>query len=429
MRRSTGTHAARQGPSLFLFFLLSFVLSACASLENGTEPETSPTPVAQGTDAELLALAQDAPGFGGMFYAEDGTLNVYVQRGTLDTLSEAALERTFAEYLARPLRGGLSTQNRRELKVVAGEYAFRDLFEWRSQLSLDAQGVVLTDVDERLNRVRVGVEDSEAEAELKAYITAQGIPLDAVVTEQVTPFKVTQSLSDKVRPLVSGLGIETDEVVCTLGFNAVRDGQRGFVTNSHCTDKPGGVERTRYSQGGARVGVEVADPKYTERDGCSKGRRCRLSDSAFVATKGVKRNTDALAATRSQNDMKDPDTTVAKQLDIVRQKETTVSGEKLDKIGRTTGWTYGEVEDTCVTVNVFEGDEDTGRTLLCQDVIAAGAGDGDSGAPVFSYAGDKNKVTLRGIMWGESDGEITFSPIGQIYDELGLPRIDYSEYK
>ena len=312
-------------------------------------------------------------------------------------------------------------QSQRDLNVLKGDYAFRDLLTWRAQLnSLGVEGVVLTDVDERLNRVRVGVKDARAEAEFKARLAEQNIPFGAVVTEEVEPIKVTKSLRSKVRPLVSGVEVGFGDLVCTLGFNAIRDGQKGFVTNSHCTDEAGGTEGTRYTQGGERVGKEVADPKYRESEDCPSGRRCRLSDSAFVAAEDVKRDTDGLAKTDSKKGGRGSDVTITGQLDIAGYEKKTVVGEELDKIGSSTGWTFGEVEETCVSVDVYDEDGDTGLTLLCQDVVFADAYDGDSGAPVFRYAGGGGKVYLRGILWGSGGGTFVFSPVGQIRKELDL---------
>ena len=61
--------------------------------------------------------------------------------------------------------------------------------------------------------------------------------------------------------------------------------------------------------------------------------------------------------------------------------------------------------------------------LRCQDVASsADAQDGDSGAPVFRVApyplnGD---VKLYGILWGEDNNNIAYSPIDQIQYSIEL---------
>jgi hypothetical protein len=50
----------------------------------------------------------------------------------------------------------------------------------------------------------------------------------------------------------------------------------------------------------------------------------------------------------------------------------------------------------------------TDRILLCQDLVLAGSGPGDSGAPVFERVGPR-EVALTGIMWG--GGTIWGAPV------------------
>jgi hypothetical protein len=83
-------------------------------------------------------------------------------------------------------------------------------------------------------------------------------------------------------------------------------------------------------------------------------------------------------------------------------------------VGRTTGWTQGKVTNTCVNVGV------SGTTIvqLCQNLVSARLGAGDSGSPVFK--GSTN-VTLSGILWGgnSSGTQYVYSPISNIEKELG----------
>ena len=91
-------------------------------------------------------------------------------------------------------------------------------------------------------------------------------------------------------------------------------------------------------------------------------------------------------------------------------------GQTVHKIGRTTGWTRGSVSNTCVNVNV----NGTNITQLCQTLVSAGVGAGDSGSPVFRRVGTGSNVTLVGILWGGSGSSLyVFSPISNIETELG----------
>ena len=93
-------------------------------------------------------------------------------------------------------------------------------------------------------------------------------------------------------------------------------------------------------------------------------------------------------------------------------------GATVNKVGRTTGWTAGQVTATCVDVLVLG----SLNADLCQDVVSAGVGAGDSGSAVFAITSG-NDVQLRGILWGGNlDGtSFVYSPIANIEraDELG----------
>jgi hypothetical protein len=79
----------------------------------------------------------------------------------------------------------------------------------------------------------------------------------------------------------------------------------------------------------------------------------------------------------------------------------------------------GPVVETCVDLN----SSGTDRVLLCQDIVLAGAGAGDSGSPVFERVGP-SEVALTGIMWGFGTGAFgeplyAFSAFEHISLELG----------
>jgi hypothetical protein len=114
---------------------------------------------------------------------------------------------------------------------------------------------------------------------------------------------------------------------------------------------------------------------------------------------------------------------VAEPFTIARQANTaTLFSGTLHKVGRTTGWTSGNVVGSCMTVNV----SGSNIALLCQTLvqnsgvqIVAG---GDSGSPVFQRISvDDDNVELVGILWGgSSSGDLfVFSPLKNIQEELG----------
>jgi hypothetical protein len=98
----------------------------------------------------------------------------------------------------------------------------------------------------------------------------------------------------------------------------------------------------------------------------------------------------------------------------IAHEGTAVVGQAVSKVGRTTGWTRGPVSATCVNVNV----NGSNITQLCQTLVSAGVGGGDSGSPAFRGTG--SNVTLLGILWGGSGSNLfVYSPMANIESELG----------
>jgi len=100
---------------------------------------------------------------------------------------------------------------------------------------------------------------------------------------------------------------------------------------------------------------------------------------------------------------------------------TSVENDVLDKIGRTSGWTWGVVTETCEDI----AGESKVR-ILCADVVRMLTGDGDSGAPVFEYYSD-GTAEFRGIVYANRDHrasddfgrETIFQDLEQIERDLG----------
>ncbi len=87
-------------------------------------------------------------------------------------------------------------------------------------------------------------------------------------------------------------------------------------------------------------------------------------------------------------------------------------------VGATSGLQGGGVQSTC-TRAFYTND----RTILCQNLVKNTSVDhGDSGAPVFRISDypDTGDVDLLGIVVARSgSSKYYYSPIGNIYDELG----------
>ena len=393
-------------------------------------------------DDKLAKVAERVPAFGGMFYDDNGDLNIYLTNPKAKGLATAALKNVFG----RSLEDSHPSKSRRfegkpklkvgEFKAVPAKFSIGELTKWKKSASntFALKEAVFIDLDEASNRLTVGISTPKAKQAIEDILTSEGIPLDAVNIVEAEPvYALTHSLRSEHRPTKGGIETQftngSGRSTCTLGFNAYRSGVRGFVTNSHCTQTRGGTEGTLYYQASSNLaGYEYADPGYFTSIWfweCPWFKRCRYSDAAFV--RYYSSDTSSLgkiARTTGWNNMSLAINSTSPELTITGEQHTNIVNSYLDKIGRTTGWTYGKVISTCGDYNVSGSDVH----MKCQDKVKrAGtkmSGPGDSGSPVFVWHG--STVTLAGILWGgnrvysdNTGDEFILSPMRYIEDELG----------
>ena len=300
-------------------------------------------------------------------------------------------------------------------------------FEQSSPEVLALPGTVSTHHDEATNRLVIGVENAAAGRGVRAALARLGVPSTAFAVQQREPIYQLATLRDRVRPAVAGLQIHFGNFLCSLGFNADDGTARSFVTASHCTNTQGGVEGTQYFQPTSTVdptviAVEAEDPTYFRGGACPRGRQCRFSDSArAVYSAGTASTRGSIAMTSAPNN---GSLTITGSFTVTSQDNTTTRfalGTTVNKVGRTTGWTQGNVTATCVNTNV----SGSKITQLCQTFVQNPNGavvvqGGDSGSGVFQITAGNN-VQLVGILWGgnASGTQFVFSPFKQVRDELG----------
>jgi hypothetical protein len=404
-------------------FVGIFVVAGMACSSEGTPggggPDGERAPAAT-LDEQLAQVAGQVPEFGGMFVADNGKLGIYL----LDPVAAPAATQAIAAMF------GSENTIDRGVTIVPAQYGFGQLKRWHEgMVSLfDLDGVVSTDIDEARNRITVGVERMTLAGAVELELARLGIARAAVTIEPAEPIRMVATLRDRVRPLAGGLQINFPGFLCTLGFNAVRAGVSGFVTNSHCTANQGGVDGTKYWQplesvDPALIGTEIADPTYLKSNcpGTIKGKNCRYSDSAFVQH-------DAAAATSpgslAKLDAPGGSLTIAGTFTIVGEGVAIAGATTVNKVGRTTGWSQGTVSSTCVNTGV----QGSRIVQLCQNHVSAAVGSGDSGSPVFERINDAegaptDSVRLHGILWGgnSSGTSFVFSPIANVQraGELG----------
>ncbi|MBI4543195.1 MAG: hypothetical protein HY705_09205 [Gemmatimonadetes bacterium] len=314
-----------------------------------------------------------------------------------------------------------------QFQRVANQAQVADWFTRSSPAVLALVGTVFADHDEVANRLIFGVENEAAVPGVRNALAQLGIPATAYDVEVTEPIRMVATLRDRWRPTQGGIQIHFGQFLCTLGFNADDGAERSFITASHCTKRQGGVEGTEYFQPTSTVdptviATEVEDPAYFRGGACPKGRKCRYSDAAralYSADVGSTRG--AIAKTSAPNT---GSLEVTGAFTITSQDNATSNfalGTTVNKVGRTTGWTQGNVTRTCVNTNV----SGTNITQLCQTFVedpggAVIVGGGDSGSNVFRITAGDN-VELVGILWGgNSSGTLfVFSPLKQVQDELG----------
>ncbi|MFL6237822.1 MAG: hypothetical protein ACJ76N_32190 [Thermoanaerobaculia bacterium] len=391
-----------------------------------------PNPV----DDELVQMGRAIPGFGGLFYDAEGYPNVYLR-----------------DVKAAPALAALKSLGQGEVRVLQGRYDFASLVEWKRALRpavLGQPGVVFLDADETRNRVVVGIDAAQAKSldagRLDKALALKGVPREAVVYQEVPAIRdltgvmtadkakkpATSTILDAARPVPGGVQIIFLNLpfayFCTDGFNAYLDGAFGFVTNSHCTLNRGMVDGTPYAQGndpfGSPIATETVDPGYFTGDPCPSGYKCRYSDSSFarynttsLGSLGKLAKTSSRGLSAGSITLKPPTSRFS-----ISAIASALQGQVVNKIGVTSGWTYGPITATCADVGV------TGSNygLLCQNIVRAGSDHGDSGSPVFSWT-NGSTVKLLGILWGGGTSNgievFAYSPLQNIQQELGSLRV------
>jgi hypothetical protein len=381
----------------------------------GTARPASEAPAAVPRDGDALKAeaTRGIPTFGGSYLDADGsTLHVWL---TQPNQADATRART---ALAGVPAG--------RTVVHRADYTFTQLTTWRSTIrSLLARPVTTLDIDERTNRISVGVENLDRDRPAAVAALARlGVPAAAVILEGVPA--VTMALGDRMRPLHAGTQIAFTAGACTLGYPATRAGVAGIVTNSHCSTTRGVVDGgrvwqpTRPADLSGFVGTETQDSElHAGLLDCPVNMRCASGDASFYATVAGETIAQGRIARPALN------STTWNGTDTYRVTATTggaADNAAVQKVGRTTGRTAGTVTETCQDMTV----KDTDIMLFCQQRATYSSGLGDSGSPVFQITNSAtNDVTAVGLNWGFAQNEdgtfhsSVFTPFLEVELEIG----------
>lgn len=365
-----------------------------------------PVPAAGTIEATFGQLSHEISGFAGLYYDDAGQLNVRL----LGKGGEAAVRAAFGA----------------QARIQSADYDFVTLAAWRNKMRsvFHLSSVTFLDLDERRNRIVIGLLPGAGTSEklaLENEIRNLLIPREAVLVEDVAPFEYATTLQDSnIHPQRGGVQIDFVaspgvSSVCTLGFNIhVSDTEygdsEGFVTCSHCT------YLAAHDDGDyVGWGQEVRDPAYFTSSPCPAAHRCRYSDAAAIrylyameqGGLGIERTTFSGGCSSGSIDIDSTNPYFS-----FTQTGAAFVGTEVNKMGRTTGWTVGNVANTCADTGVAGTDV----VLLCQDVMSLHVEGGDSGSPIF---GSDSAHTLYGMLWGvNSSCSAIFSEIGWIKYEL-----------
>ena len=267
------------------------------------------------------------------------------------------------------------------------------------------------DLDERLNRVRVGVLRNESQASVRAALVSLGLDIEAIrLEEQPSDMELTSTAATAIPPtiiaqadiIVGGLGMtfsganDDTPFLCTLGFVSMSSSGPRMVTGSHCSTTVWGVDGSRFRNApqGRLIAYETFDAA-----GYSCGiRTCRGSDAGISTFYLGIESQVGLIARLQHLDSPTFDLTVNQTnpywmvADV--ENNNMYSGFQLYKVGQTTGWVTATVTNTCDDYRPASSN----RTVTCQVDAQGGVQGGDSGGPLFWIKPPTtNQVVLAGI--------------------------------
>ena len=428
---------------------------------DGTLPNAAMVQAEQlGENPYMVSLAHEIPGFGGIYFDPPGGDRIVVAITDAATTDFAGAQEAVRDHLVASVDPPAFLTRPVEIVRRSVDYPFLELARHRANLRphlLRVPGVVSLDVDEVANRIAIGTSDESARAAIRDIAGEIEIPLGMLsFHEESMPVPSYARPEDSFsfaqadgNPMLDGpvpdgklqggyeIAHDTEsdsQGVCTLGFTALVGGDPSrwfFVTASHCSERPFDLDYGHYYQpeNGDPVGVEYRDPERDETCENSSGeeqQNCRWSDANLVQTNGYAPILPGIIGRPERRiRCQELPCRIYTEIDLLRPPlkigsiwGSIISGMEVDKIGRSTGWTYGEVIWTNKDIRVTVGD-DYEYWIRGQHEANMLSGSGDSGSPVFLFL-DGLSVGLIGIMWGGADLHTTWiSPFANIELELG----------
>ncbi len=409
-------------PHLLMLCIAFFGLGSCSD-EPTSSPPIDPAPAlvqapvveesaVSGWDRELLHLARRIPGFGGLYF---DTLTksdvVYLQ----DVSHSATARTTLTSYFTYRDQLTPSRAGGRAMSFRPAKYSVMELVEWRvkARSLLSNRKVAMVDLDDEANRVRVSVQDGATRRFVEQSLPQLKIPRSAVIIDRADGWFQSAQLTDRVRPTIGGLQTlwrrGSTTFFCSLGFNVHRNGVRGFLINSHCSDVQGALDGETYYQksvtSGDLIGTEAFDPPFWTgtKNGipCPSGRVCRNSDALWANYNAATTSVSRVAETTVIGTGTNPGSkTIGIQRPVSKKGLFSIYPQccELTKTGASTGTTRGFLYRVCYDGNLAGST----KTLMCQSSALAGSSGGDSGSPVYlapRFPSDGDSARIVGLLW------------------------------
>jgi hypothetical protein len=408
------------GARVALFTVAGLLMLAAACSQDPVDPHNSPPPSSpsrqsgieiaaqaellaaqqgsssRGFEDEILRLEARVPGVGGVYRDSLGRVVVYLSDPamTASVISEIkSLAQTLRvdSEMSRALADG-------DVVVRAGANTFSELVAWENAVAPFATAVAgfhSIDADESLNRVRVTVATSASQEEMTNLLISKGMPPSLFVVDLSVAAVPLGSIRGTFRPTGGGIQIANGfNEFCSLGYNVTTSlGETGFLTAGHCvhgtsfgTGVTGGtmyqpIIGTQYA-----IGTILLNPVWNNTSAnCGTYTRCTYADALFVQyttpSNGAKQvaHTTSLGGGGAGGGI-----TFKEWWPNIQSVPLSYVGMPVDKVGRSTGWTRGTIQNTCENRAVTVVPSSMSYMALCVDhMVVARTGQGDSGSPVF----------------------------------------------
>lgn len=408
---------------LSMLVLSSVLLAACES-----DKPTAPIPSHAATenveefyrnrepDEVMTRWARQIPGLSGIYRGDDGKMHIMLT----DT---SAREVAVFTALSNAQAAGVPLTADR-IVVEPSEFSWLQLRDWYPsfQQLLSMPGAILTDIDERRGRLKVGIEDLTRRDEVISKLRGWGIPESAVIIEAASRVVDDSSgMWSRFRPVPgSALGWFNDENGvpdgCTIGLNLLQDTVRYLMTNSHCGRRGIDDDIILKNDTLRDIAVEHYDKPFWTGVGCPTGRYCRFADAALFAYRdSVSSDLGKILWTGYQ------DTTIVNNFRLsitavgmicpvpgVSCDYDNSGGYYTTIVGGRTGYNDGVNTSTCIDINFTDTDAPVDKTYLCQMAATYPSAGGDSGSAVWTTVTPSSYTNIRiwGVHWARAGSGI-----------------------